>query len=363
VFVTLERDGMGASREEPSKPAWNCDRLDSPIAPQIEDPYYDDALGAWVLSRHADILAAFRSSGLWPTGPNSKKSVEPPDESSNMRMRVETVEVLSAAQLREWREGVTPVVRELIDSLPMDRPVDLVAECARPLCLTLAAMVTGVDPKEAERLRQVAEPVFASAAEPYDESLRCSAKSANVELRGCFHSGPEPLRDSGFVALSQTMPSLLANAWYTLGRHPGEWELLHRQPALVEQAIEELLRYAGFARILFRRAVEDVDLNGIAIQKGERVVLRVFAANRDPERFSDPGRFDIRRHGTGQLTLGAGSHACVGASLIRMAATTITRPLLERFAWANLVEPVEWKGGAGFLTPASLRVWLGQGPV
>jgi cytochrome P450 len=88
-------------------------------------------------------------------------------------------------------------------------------------------------------------------------------------------------------------------------------------------------------------------------------VLRVFAANRDPERFSDPGRFDVMRRGTGQLALGAGSHACVGARLIRMAAVTITRPLLERFAWASLVEPVEWKGGSGFRTPASLPVRLG----
>jgi hypothetical protein len=354
---------MRARRDEPSKPVWNSDRLDSPIGPEIEAPYYDDALGAWVLSRHADILAAFRSSRLWPTGPNSKKSVEPPDETSNLEMRTETTEFLSAAQLRDWRERMTPVVKELIDRLPEDQPVDLIAACARPLCLTLAAMVTGVDPKDAERLREVAEPVFASAGEPYDQDLRASAKAANAELRGCFHSGPEPLRDSGFVALSQTMPSLLANAWYTLVQHPGEWGLLHQQPALMEQAIEELLRYAGFARILFRRAVEDIDLNGVGIRKGERIVLRVFAANRDPERFSDPGRFDITRRGTGQLTLGAGPHACVGASLIRMAAITITRPLVERFAWANLVEPAEWKGGSGFLTLASLVVRLGEASV
>ena len=57
------------------------------------------------------------------------------------------------------------------------------------------------------------------------------------------------------------------------------------------------------------------------------------------------------------------SHACVGASLIRMAAITITSPLLERFAWAELVEPVEWKGGSGFRAPGSLLVRLGEAPV
>jgi cytochrome P450 len=351
---------MHARREELSKPAWSSDRLDSGISPEIEDPYYDADLEAWVLSRHADVLAAFRSSGLWPAGSNSKKKVEPPNEKANLEMRAETVEVLSQAQLREWRERMTPVARELIDGLPTGETVDLVARCARPLCLTLAAMVTGVDPEDAERLRRVAEPVSASAAEPYDQELRTTASAANVELRGCFHSGPEPLRDSGFVALSHTMPSLLGNAWYALLQHSKEWRLLHEQPELMEQAMEELLRYAGAARILFRRATEDVDLNGVAIRKGERIVLRIFAANRDPERFSDPDRFDVMRRGTGQLALGAGPHACVGASLIRMAAVTITRPLLERFAWANLVEAVEWKGGSGFRTPVSLLVRLGE---
>jgi cytochrome P450 len=354
---------MHARREEPLKPAWSSDRLDSSIAPEIEDPYYDDDLEAWVLSRHADVLAAFRSSGLWPTGPNSKKSVEAPDEKGNLQMRAETLDALSPTQLREWRERMTPVVRELIGGLPTDRTVDLVADCARPLCLTLAGMATGVDPQDAERLRQVAEPVCASAAEPYDQGLRVSAKSANAELHGCFHSGPEALRDSGFVALSHTLPSLLANAWYALLQNPREWRLLHEQSGLMEQAMEELLRYAGLTRILFRRAIEDIDLNGVAIRKGERIVLRIFAANHDPERFADPGRFDVMRRGTGQLTLGTGSHACVGASLIRMAAITITSPLLERFAWAKLVEPVEWKGGSGFRTPVSLLVCLGEAPV
>ncbi|HWW23899.1 MAG TPA: cytochrome P450 [Edaphobacter sp.] len=350
---------MHARREDPLKPAWSGDRLDSRIAPEIEGPYYDEELEAWVLSRYADVLAAFRSSGLWPAGSSSKKSVEPPDEKGNLQMRAETVEALSPAQLREWRESLTPAVKELTDGLPVEETVDLVASCARPLCLALAAMVTGIDPQDAERLRKIAEPVSASAAEPYDQTLRADAKSANVELRGWFHSGPEPLRDSGFVALSHTMPSLLANAWHALLQHPEAWKLLHEQPELMEQAMEELLRYAGVARILFRRATEDVDLGGVAIQKGERIVLRVFAANRDPERFADPCRFDVMRRGTGQLALGAGPHACVGASLIRMAAVTITRPLVERFAWAKLVEPVEWKGGAGFRTPRSLLVRLG----
>lgn len=349
---------MYARREEPTKPAWSSDELDSTSPPEIEAPHFDDLLGAWVLSRYSDVLAAFRSSRLFPTGPNNKPDSEPPDESSQLQMREETRKALSPPQLRSWRESVVPLVQSLADTLPTNQPVDLVTGYARPSCLALAAMVTGVDADDAERLERIAEPISAFAAEPCDQELRASAKVAKVELRGCFHPGPEFLRHSGFVALAHTMPRLLANAWYALLRHPLQWSILHQEPDLTEQAIEELLRYAGLPRVLFREASEDVDLNGLRIRKGDRVVLRIIAANRDPERFFNPDRVDLTRGGTGQLTLGAGAHSCVGGSLIRMAAVTISRPLLERFVRANLSEPIEWQGGSGFRSPASLVVSL-----
>jgi cytochrome P450 len=141
-------------------------------------------------------------------------------------------------------------------------------------------------------------------------------------------------------------------------KYPKEWTILHKKPPLIEQAMEELLRCAGLPRVLFRRALEDFKVDGVHVRKGERIVLKVMAANRDPEHFSRPDQVDVKRNGKGQLALGAGPHSCVGASLIRMAAITITRPLLERFALATLTQPVEWKGGSGFRSPVALWVQL-----
>jgi cytochrome P450 len=273
-------------------------------------------------------------------------------------MRWETMEALSPNQLRAWRERITPEAVALINRLPSEEPVDLMDGYARPLCLSLAAMVTGISRGAAEALCGMARRVSASAAEPYDPAVRVSAKSANAALRGCFHSGPDALRDSGFVALSQTLPCLLGNAWFALLEYPQEWSLLHQQPELTEQAIEELLRYAGLTRTLFRTATADLDLNGFSIRKGERVVLRIIAANRDPERFAEPHRVDVTRRDGGHFTLGAGPHACVAAGLIRMVAATMTHPLMQRFASANLALPVRWQGGSGFRSPSSLWVYL-----
>jgi hypothetical protein len=338
---------MAAKRRDLSIPAWQHDELDSPLPPEMEDAYFDDNLRSWVLSRHADVLAAFQSPALALVGPHGNSVPHISEDSERLQMRAETLEALSPAKLREWRDQLLLLANERLERLASDHPVDLMNDFARPLCLALAVMATGADPGDAERLETLAQHVSMSSAEPYDATLRTLAKAAETKLQPCFHAGPLPLRDSGFVALSQTLPCLLANAWFSLIRHPGEWTSLHQQPSLLAQTMEDLLRDAGLTRILFRRAMADTNLNGIQIREGERIVLRLFAANHDPD-----------RRGTSHLTLGAGPHSCVGASLIRTAAIAITQPLLERFATADLIEPVEWQGGSGFRAPKSLTVWL-----
>jgi cytochrome P450 len=349
---------MQAERDDPTIPAWSRDQLGSPSPPKIEAPYFDDHLQAWVLSKYADILAAFRSSSLCPAGHGPTNTSVPADEEGLVKMRAEAMEALSPAQLAAWRERLAPEVQARAERLPIDEPVDLIHVYARPLCLSLAAMVTGISREEASRLQESAQRVSAAAAEPFDPALRRSAQSANAELRQHFHSGPEALRDSGFVALSQTMPCILGNAWFALMKYQQQWTLLHQQPSLTDQAIEELLRYAGLARILARTATANLELRDALIHKGERVILRIVAANHDPERFSCPNQVDITRRDAGHLTLGAGPHACVGASLIRMAAVALTHPLVRRFASARPTRPVDWQGGSGFRSPESLWVDL-----
>jgi len=349
---------MSSRSEECASPTWSDDQLDSPIPPEITPPYFDDQLGAWVLSRHADVLAAFRSPGLVPTGAKSRPDKPAPDEIARLKLRAETKTALSLRHLQQWQRDLMPKVCALTQSLPTSQTVDLVGEFARPLCLILATAVTRADPHDAQRLEKLAKHVSDAAAEPFDAKTGALAEEAKAQLHGCFHAGPEPLRDSGFVALSHTLPCLLANAWLALLHHPQQWKRLHHHSVLIPKAVEELLRYAGLTRLLFRRAIEDVDLTSVRVRRGERVVLRIAAANKDPERFPYPEQIDWTHQGKGHLALGAGPHSCVGANLIRMAAITITRPLLERFAQAEISGAIEWHGGPVFRAPVSLPVCL-----
>jgi cytochrome P450 len=340
------------------RPEWSDDHLEALPSRQIRAPYFDDRQQAWVFSSYADVLAAFRSSSLLQASATNSAGSTEHDEAAWLKMRAETKAALSLRQVNKWQEILRPEVTALTRALPADRPVDLVEEFARPLCLVLAVAVTGADPHNARQFEKLAEHVSAAAADPYDSKIRAQAKRAKDRLRGCFPEGPKSLRDSGFVALSRTVPSLLANAWFALLQHPEQWRRLHQQPDLTAQAIEELLRYAGLTRLIFRRVIEDVDLNGIHLRKGDRVILRITTANKDPHRFLRPDELDFAHRNNGQLSFGAGPHACVGANLIRMAAITITRPLVERFARAELVKPVEWRGGPIFRAPISLPVLL-----
>jgi cytochrome P450 len=325
----------------------------------IRDPHFDDSLSAWVLTRHADVTAAFHSPELFPSGLNgSASSVTATSQRALTQMRRETQDALSPTQLRVWRRQLVMAARVEVKGLAAERSVDLIASYAKPLCLRLAAMVTGTSRSEAERLRTIAEPISASAAEPFDRALKGEAKAASTRIRGCFHSGPEPLRDSGFVALSYTLPCLLGNAWSHLIQSPHQWVILHKNPRMVEQAVEELLRCSGLPRILFRQAIDDLEFNGVQIRKGERVILHVDTANQDPDAFECPRLLDVRRRRIRQLALGAGPHSCVGAGLIRMAAVTLTRALVQRFSVVKLAQPIEWKGGSGFRFPAKLQVKL-----
>jgi len=339
--------------------ASESNRIDSDCPTEIGPPRFDESLRAWVLSRYSDVVAAFHCPSLFPSGLNSKPSSKIPEPEAMQQMRRETREALSPAQLRIWRKSLTAAARARVKRMSDSAPVDLVGSYSRPLCLTLAAMVTGIEAEKAARLSVIAEPISASAAEPYDPVLKTGARSANAKLRGHFRSGPEPLRDSGFVALAHTLPCLLANAWLALLESPSQWRALHDEPALAVHAVEELLRCSALPSILFRQAQEEFEFNGVRIRKGERVVLRVVAANRDPAHFLHPDRLDIRRRRIRQLALGAGPHSCVGAGLIRMAAVCILHPLLERFPEAKLTRSVQWKGGSGFRYPASLWVRFG----
>ena len=133
------------------------------------------------------------------------------------------------------------------------------------------------------------------------------------------------------------MVKLLGNGLLTLLRKPDVLDRLCSQPELMPTAVEEMLRLEPPVQFIRRTALDELDVAGTTIPKGRLVVLAIAAANRDPERFADPDRFDPERRDNQHLGFGSGIHACFGAPLARTEGQIAFGHLLERLEQPRLV--------------------------
>jgi cytochrome P450 len=318
-------------------------------------PFFDPAQNAWVLSRYGDVLAALREPALRQTGP----------QKATVQVREGVLSALSQSKISELQEQIEPVAYRIIAELLPDRPIDLVSKVIRPWSLAVTAIALGLDAAAGRKLAALQQHLSGSKDLAGPQRSRGSPKSiwlavqrriANARLETLLRRVRSHGAQSLFMGLSQTLPDFLANAWLALLEHPSQLARLRAEPHLMPRAVDELLRYIGLVHTLTREADQTLELAGVTIAQGARVVLKVALANRDPEHFTDPNSLDIARQNTGHLALGAGPHSCVGALLVRMAAIVATHAFVEKLPAVELVDPVVWRRGSTLDSPSSLRV-------
>jgi cytochrome P450 len=146
-----------------------------------------------------------------------------------------------------------------------------------------------------------------------------------------------------FEAGHETTASMLAVSVFALLSERSRWDALRADPRLVDRAVEELLRYVSIlqAGTFSRTATEDVALGDAVVAKGEKVIVSIPAANRDPRVFPDPDALDLHRDAAGHLAFGHGRHVCIGQHLARLELRVGLRGLLARFPGLELAVPPE----------------------
>jgi Fe-coproporphyrin III synthase len=355
--------------------------LDS-LSPAPRPAHYDTTLDAWVLSKYEDVVAAMHEARLCHV--DSRVSSLPSREELNeqRKLRTAVLTACSGQHIRLWETEFRRVAERTItsstahnghqrakaktacarESLACQTSVDIIGGFAQPWALEAAVLITGADRSDRHRLNDLARQVAMSSADPTNEAMRQAAKAADAELARSLKESPIPMSGPAFVAVSHTLPRFLANAWMALLEHPGEMERLRREPDLMPSAIEELLRYAGLAHTVVRRASAALHVAGVTIAQGDRVMLKISSANRDPAQFRDPDRLDFSRRNGPQLGLGTGPHSCAGGLLIRTLAGIATAVFVKDVSALDETRPVEWIGGSGYRSVKSLYVFLRPAP-
>jgi cytochrome P450 len=160
-----------------------------------------------------------------------------------------------------------------------------------------------------------------------------------------------------FVAGHETTTNLIGNGTLALLQHPEQVQLLRETPAMMPQAVEEMLRYDPSVPRGWRIAKQDVELGGETIGQGSLVFPILAAANRDPDAFPQPNRFDIQREMNKHVAFGHGIHYCLGAPLARVEGAVAMQSLLQRFPNLHLsTDSLTWKHDVAIRSLESLPV-------
>jgi cytochrome P450 len=147
------------------------------------------------------------------------------------------------------------------------------------------------------------------------------------------------------IAGHETTTNLIGNSVFALLRHPRQLAMLRARRDLIANGLEELLRFEAPFQFTSRVAAEDFVLRGKNIRQGEEVVLCLTAANRDPEKFTDPDQLDITRADIQHLSFGHGIHFCLGAALARIEGQVALEALIDLPRLEMVMAPPRWKPG------------------
>jgi len=335
-----------------------------------------EALGCYGVARWAEVTAVFND---WPTYVSSRGvglqdfARETPwrpaslvlerDPPEHTRARNVLSRVLSPVVMRGLRERFTTAAEAMAAALVARRDIDAIADLAEAYPLSVFPDALGAAPDGREHLLPFAAVTF-NAFGP-DNALRREAiagaaphmawvmaqcqrdavapGSFGAAIHAAVATGeltaeeaPLLVRSLYSAGLDTTINGLGA-ALYCLARNPEQWARLHADPSLARNAFEEAIRYESPVQTFFRTTSRPTELGGIAIDEGEKVLMFLGAANRDPRRWDDPDRYDITRKVSGHVGFGAGIHMCVGQLLARLEGEVFLTALARR---ARAIEPV-----------------------
>ena len=378
----------------PLIPQFRCDPYPTYRWYREEDPVHWNGLpdrpgaGTWYLFRYDDVLAALTNGSLGKTnnplapGPLGTMLAQwmllrnPPDHT---RLRALVSSAFTPHVVDRLRPAIQGIADVLLDEVQSQGEMDVILHYASALPLIVIAELLGVPRRDRARLRKwsidLSVIVDLNATREGVAKATQSMMELTEYLRGiagerranpqedlitaliAAEEDGETLTQDELLAMCvlllgaghETSVNLIGNGTLALLQHPDQLARLRDDPSVAESAVEELLRYDSSVQMVFREALEDLDIGGKTIRKGEAVTMLLGSANRDPAQFLDPDRLDLTRSRKRHGAFGMGIHFCLGAPLAGLEAQIAFQTLLRRMPHLQLRPgPLHWGEGIVF---------------
>ena len=321
--------------------------------------HHSRLMDAIVLSRYADVDRILRDHEE-----RSILFIDPPDH-TRLRSLVNKAFTRSAINALEPR--IREIMGALLDGIREPDGFDLMQTVAIPLPVIVIAEMLGIPHEDraqfrvwSDRRARLLEPMLtrserktaAEASKQLSQYFLSIIKSRQGEPRDDILTRLVQAEEQGdtlsetemlnmlrllLIAGNETTTNLIGNGMLALLRHPDQLQALRDDPGLIPAAVDELLRYDSPVQMTLRCAVEDCDIDGMAVRAGQDVILLGGSANRDADAFQNPDQLDFNRQKQDHISFGRGIHYCLGAGLARLEGRIAFEMLLERFGSLRLL--------------------------
>lgn len=346
---------------------------------------WNDTLGAWTLARYADVVASLTDARFSadrnmqgqaaPIDEPLAKSMLVSDPPDHTRLRSLVQKAFTPRMIEQLRPRIIAIVGELLDRMAeRGTSADVIADFAYPLPVVVIAELLGVPAEDRVKFHEwsavVAESLDPLISEEVLQRLPQAREALHGYLRGIIaERRREPRGDliSALVAVEErgdvlsepelvvmctllliagheTTVNLIGNGTLALLRHPEQFALLRDDASLITSGVEELLRFDSPVQMTGRIALQDVEIGGHTVRRGEWILPLLGAANHDPAQFANSEQLDLKRTPNAHVAFGRGIHFCLGAPLARLEGQIAIGALLRRFPNLSLAgEPVRRK--------------------
>lgn len=262
--------------------------------------------------------------------------------------------------IERYRPMVRKIVRKTLDKVADKGRMEMVRDFAYEVPMSVILELIGAPDLDRDKIKEWSEAIgvffFIKADEPRRREIACEGITALVNYIEPLiahrreHPGIDLIsllisaEESGQITYNdvlatcvllifgghETTMNLITNGTLALMNHPDQWDLLCKNPGLLKKGAEELLRYDGSVKTTVRWAKQDIMVGDKLVKKGDRLLIGLSAANRDPAQFPDPDRLDVTRDPNLHVAFAHGIHVCLGASLARMEAEEAFAGLTKR---------------------------------